>query len=69
MEINENHLKLVDVLKEKGFDKDNVLGFVLTLETDKRIKQMLDWIETMPQASRNEIFEKLYEIMDIEIPH
>lgn len=68
MKLTNNQKRLIDLLKARGFDKDNVIGFLLSLQKDEAIEAMSKWIEKNPKADRDSIFEKWYEIMEIEKP-
>lgn len=68
MELTNNQKRLIDLLKERNFDKDNVIGFLLSLQKDEDAEEMAKWIDKNPKADRDSIFEKWYEIMGIEKP-
>ncbi len=66
MELTKNEEQLIDLLKEKEFDKDDVIGCILSLNTDDNIKTMIDFIVNNENVGRDEIFDKIFEIMGIE---
>jgi len=68
MELTDNQKKLIDILKNKGFDKDNVVAFLLSLKTENKEMEMLNWITKNKNATRDEVFGKWYELMNIAIP-
>lgn len=68
MELTNNQKRLIDILKDKGFDKDNVVAFLLSLKTENKVTEMLNWIAKNKNANRDEVFSKWYELMDIAIP-
>lgn len=68
MELAKYQKDLITMLKKKGVDKDTTICFVLSLNTNKNLKIMIDWLNKYNDASKDEIFEKWYNIMDIEIP-
>lgn len=68
MELTKNQIELVAKLKAKGFDKDNVIGFILTLKTEENYAEMLDWLSKNDNARMKDIFNKLHDIMGIDVP-
>lgn len=68
MELTKNQIELVAKLKAKGFDKDNVIGFILTLKTEENHAEILDWLSQNDNARMKDIFNKLHDIMGIDVP-
>lgn len=57
---------LIDLLKAKNFSQNNITGFLLMLETDEEMTQMIDWLQANPDADQNAIFDILDEIANLD---
>lgn len=72
MEQMDSQIKLGKLLKDRGFIKDEVIGFILGLETEENAQKMLTFLEEHPEygnpKGRNKIFRRWYEIQNKTYP-
>ena len=59
-------IKIMKILQRvQNMDKDNTLGIVGSLKTEKQAQEFLQWLKTQPleQMKRTQVIDKLEEIM------
>lgn len=58
---------LIEELKKKDFDFDNYTGILYILDNDeKNMLQMLNYLQSSKEQTRNEIFEFAFKITNTE---
>lgn len=73
MEKIEYDIKLLNLLKERGFKKDEIIGCLLHLKTDENWRAMIEFLEVNPKYTaeegkgRDEIYSERFRILGIDI--
>lgn len=55
MKLTRTDTKFINLLKEKGFSRENIADAISTLKDDVNIEYMVDWLKRNPQANQFEI--------------
>lgn len=55
MKLTRTDTKFINLLKEKGFSRENIADAISTLKDDVNIEYMVDWLKRNPQAKQFEI--------------
>ena len=61
-------IKIMETLQRvQNMDKDNTLGIVRSLKTQKQAQQFLKWLKSQPleQMKRTQVIDKLEEIIEM----
>ncbi len=69
----ETEQKLGDMLRKIVTDDDEYVGTMLALTVDQEdvdgnCQKMIDFLESNPNPSRDNFYDKFYEILGIEVP-
>ena len=48
--------KIIKILKERNFDKEDVLGVLLIASEDHNHIKIIEWLENHPDATAEELF-------------
>lgn len=57
-------MEIIDIFKERGISRDDMLGFTSVLDVKKAHKEMLKWLKANPKARYDEILDKITEIYE-----
>ena len=55
---------LMDIFKERGIIKDDIIGYMAILDKANLFKEMLEWLKANPEAQYKEIDNKITEIWE-----
>lgn len=53
---------IIDILKDRGISRDDMLGFTSVLDIKHAHNEMLVWLKENPKAGYEEILDKIIEI-------
>lgn len=59
--LSEIEHKLIEIMKTRGIDKDNVVGVMLTLKTDEDYSKLIEWFNEHDKAGHEEMMEYIEE--------
>ena len=59
MKLTRTDTKFINLLKEKGFSRENIADAISTLKDDVNIGYMVDWLQQNPQANQFEIKDEI----------
>lgn len=63
MELNNSEKELIDILKAKNFEKDEIVAFVLSLNKGSVLSKFLTWVKGNNDADIYEVYEYLYQLV------
>ena len=61
MKLSKNESKLIDLLKQKGFLRENIAEVISILKNEEDIEYIIDWMMQNPRASQNDINKEIKE--------
>lgn len=61
MKLSRNESKLIDLLKQKGFLRENIAEVISILKNEEDIEYIIDWMIQNPQASQDDINKEIKE--------
>ena len=61
MKLSKNESKLIDLLKQKGFLRENIAEIISILKNEEDIEYIIDWIIQNPRASQDDINKEINE--------
>ena len=61
MKLSRNESKLIDLLKQKGFLRENIAEVISILKNEEDIEYIIDWIIQNPRASQDDINKEIKE--------
>jgi len=64
--LTEIEKQIIDILMDREISRDDILGFTSILDVKHAHKEMLQWLQSNPEAKYNEILEKITEIYEKE---
>lgn len=60
--------KLIDELKRRKMERDNLLGIAISLSKENKTEKMLEWLLKHPEADNDRIDSKWCKMMGIVEP-
>lgn len=61
MKLSKNESKLIDLLKQKGFLRENIAEIISILKNEEDVEYIIDWMMQNPQASQDDINKEINE--------
>ena len=62
MALGKTHRILIQLLKVCEIDEEGIVGIMLMLQEEDQVRQMIDWIDQNPTASKSQILMQVAEL-------
>lgn len=62
MQLSRTEVILIELLKVCEIDEDGIVGIMLMLQEEDQVRQMIDWIDQNPTASKSQILMQVAEL-------
>lgn len=62
MQLSRTEVILIELLKVCEIDEEGIVGIMLMLQEEDQVRQMIDWIDQNPTASKSQILMQVAEL-------